>query len=82
MNVPSLDHIGGGLKPVPMVLGIWVLFVGLGKQTWSKPMVKGILPSPRDSHSCTTVGTNLFVFGGIDGKNSLRDLHMLDTSKF
>lgn len=51
-----------------------------GKQTWSKPMVKGIPPSPRDSHSCTTVGTNLFVFGGTDGKNPLRDLHMLDTT--
>eukprot|EP01018_Ginkgo_biloba_P035302 Gb_19518 [translate_table: standard] len=50
------------------------------KQTWSKPMVKGIPPSPRDSHSCTTVGTSLFVFGGTDGKNPLRDLHILDTS--
>ncbi|ERN17915.1 acyl-CoA-binding domain-containing protein 4 isoform X1 [Amborella trichopoda] len=49
------------------------------KQTWSKPMVKGIPPSPRDSHSCTTVGNNLFVFGGTDGKNPLKDLHILDT---
>lgn len=50
------------------------------KQTWSKPMVKGTPPSPRDSHSCTTVGNNLFVFGGTDGKNPLKDLHVLDTS--
>ncbi|XP_077222651.1 galactose oxidase/kelch repeat superfamily protein isoform X2 [Tasmannia lanceolata] len=50
------------------------------KQTWSKPMVKGVPPSPRDSHSCTTVGNNLFVFGGTDGKNPLKDLHILDTS--
>ncbi|KAF8399614.1 hypothetical protein HHK36_015483 [Tetracentron sinense] len=50
------------------------------RQTWSKPMVKGIPPSPRDSHSCTTVGENLFVFGGTDGKSPLKDLHILDTS--
>uniref|UniRef100_A0A0D6R3K1 DCD domain-containing protein n=1 Tax=Araucaria cunninghamii TaxID=56994 RepID=A0A0D6R3K1_ARACU len=50
------------------------------KQTWSKPMVKGIPPSPRDSHSCTAVGTSLFVFGGTDGKNPLKDLYILDTS--
>ncbi|KAH7295668.1 hypothetical protein KP509_27G060000 [Ceratopteris richardii] len=50
------------------------------KQTWSKPMVKGTPPSPRDSHSCTTVGTSLFVFGGTDGKTPLKDLYVLDTA--
>lgn len=50
------------------------------KQTWSKPMMKGEPPSPRDSHSCTTVGKRLFVFGGTDGSNPLNDLHILDTS--
>ncbi|XP_031490809.1 acyl-CoA-binding domain-containing protein 6-like [Nymphaea colorata] len=50
------------------------------KQTWSKPMVKGVPPLPRDSHSCTTVGNKLFVFGGTDGQNPLNDLHVLDTS--
>ncbi|XXG46576.1 hypothetical protein AAC387_Pa02g1386 [Persea americana] len=50
------------------------------KQTWSKIMVKGNPPSPRDSHSCTTVGNNLYVFGGTDGKSPLKDLHILDTS--
>ncbi|MCO5577092.1 hypothetical protein L7F22_030914 [Adiantum nelumboides] len=50
------------------------------KQTWSKPMVKGTAPSPRDSHSCTTVGTSLYVFGGTDGKTPLKDLYILDTT--
>lgn len=45
-------------------------------------MVKGIPPSPRDSHSCTTVGNRLFVYGGTDGTNPLDDLHILDTCKF
>ena len=44
-------------------------------------MVKGRAPSPRDSHSCNTVGTSLFVFGGTDGKTPLQDLYILDTSK-
>uniref|UniRef100_A0A1D1XJC7 Acyl-CoA-binding domain-containing protein 5 n=1 Tax=Anthurium amnicola TaxID=1678845 RepID=A0A1D1XJC7_9ARAE len=50
------------------------------KQTWSKPMVKGNPPLPRDSHTCTTVGNKLYVFGGTDGKNPLNDFHVLDTS--
>ncbi|KAF9624547.1 hypothetical protein IFM89_011721 [Coptis chinensis] len=50
------------------------------RQTWSKPMVKGNPPSPRDSHTCTTVGNNLFVFGGTDGIEPLKDLHIFDTS--
>lgn len=43
--------------------------------------MKGAVPTPRDSHSCTTVGDHLFVFGGTDGRNPLRDLIILDTSK-
>ncbi|XP_034673926.1 kelch repeat-containing protein 1-like isoform X1 [Vitis riparia] len=50
------------------------------KKTWNEPMIKGSPPTPRDSHSCTTVGDNLFVFGGTDGMNPLKDLHILDTS--
>ncbi|KAJ6834919.1 tip elongation aberrant protein 1-like isoform X1 [Iris pallida] len=42
--------------------------------------MKGNPPSPRDSHSCTTVGDRLFVFGGTDGSSPLKDLHILDTS--
>ncbi|KAH7278114.1 hypothetical protein KP509_38G025100 [Ceratopteris richardii] len=49
------------------------------KQSWSKPMVKGTPPSPRDSHTCTTVGTSLYVFGGTDGRSVLQDLYILDT---
>lgn len=48
-------------------------------QVWTKPVISGVQPSPRDSHSCTTVGDNLFVFGGTDGKTHLKDLHVLDT---
>ncbi|XP_022921955.1 acyl-CoA-binding domain-containing protein 6-like [Cucurbita moschata] len=50
------------------------------KQTWSQPLIKGSPPTPRDSHTCTTIGDNLFVFGGTDGTIPLKDLHILDTS--
>ncbi|GKV35488.1 hypothetical protein SLEP1_g43748 [Rubroshorea leprosula] len=50
------------------------------KQTWSQPVIKGTPPTPRDSHSCTAVGDNLFVFGGTDGMNPLKDLYILDTA--
>ncbi|KAL8150625.1 hypothetical protein V2J09_020433 [Rumex salicifolius] len=36
-------------------------------QSWSQPFVQGKPPTPRDSHTCTTVGDFLFVFGGTDG---------------
>ncbi|CAL5362399.1 unnamed protein product [Camellia sinensis] len=49
-------------------------------RTWSDPVMKGTPPVPRDSHSCTAIGDNLFVFGGTDGQNPLNDLHILDTS--
>ncbi|CAN1296792.1 Kelch domain-containing protein 3 [Linum perenne] len=48
--------------------------------TWSQPPLKGTPPIPRDSHSCTTVGEHLYVFGGTDGVKPLRDLHILNTS--
>lgn len=49
-------------------------------RTWTEPEMKGAVPIPRDSHSCTTVGDRLFVFGGTDGRNPLRDLLILDTT--
>ncbi|RDX97342.1 Kelch domain-containing protein 3, partial [Mucuna pruriens] len=50
------------------------------KHSWSQPAIKGSPPTPRDSHTCTAIGDNLFVFGGTDGMNPLKDLHILDTS--
>ncbi|XP_024027283.1 uncharacterized protein LOC21402019 isoform X2 [Morus notabilis] len=57
-----------------------VHFFNSATQTWRQPVIKGTPPTRRDSHSCTTVGDNLYVFGGTDGMNPLNDLHILDTS--
>ncbi|XP_050225145.1 uncharacterized protein LOC126674699 isoform X2 [Mercurialis annua] len=48
-------------------------------QIWSQPVIRGTPPTPRDSHSCTTIGDGLYVFGGTDGMRPLKDLHILDT---
>ncbi|EFJ04400.1 hypothetical protein SELMODRAFT_432449 [Selaginella moellendorffii] len=55
---------------------------GYGTYTWSKPVMKGTHPSPRDSHSSTAVGSKLYVFGGTDGTSPLNDLFVLDTDTF
>ena len=44
---------------------------------WSSPQIEGIPPPPRMGAGCTLVGTDLYLFGGSDGKTSLRDLHVL-----
>ncbi|KAF2282977.1 hypothetical protein GH714_043296 [Hevea brasiliensis] len=86
---------GGGIPAIPLKEGGFFVFGGYGKdncqtnqvhvfdtamQTWSQPEIKGTPPTPRDSHSCTAIGDNLYVFGGTDGMNPLKDLHILDTS--
>ena len=57
-----------------------VIFVA-AKQIWTQPIISGTPPPPRDSHTCTTVGDNLLVFGGTDGTKPLNDLYILDTCK-
>ncbi|XP_024518775.1 rab9 effector protein with kelch motifs-like [Selaginella moellendorffii] len=52
----------------------------IGTYTWSKPVMKGMHPSPRDSHSSTAVGSKLYVFGGTNGTSPLDDLFVLDTA--
>uniref|UniRef100_A0A7N0UYB7 Attractin/MKLN-like beta-propeller domain-containing protein n=1 Tax=Kalanchoe fedtschenkoi TaxID=63787 RepID=A0A7N0UYB7_KALFE len=49
-------------------------------QVWSEPEMKGVPPTPRDSHTCNAVGDYLYVFGGTDGKGPLNDLYILDTT--
>ena len=39
----------------------------------------GVLPSPRESHSLTSMGARLYVFGGFDGARVLNDLYAFDT---
>ena len=48
-------------------------------QEWSKPLVAGVLPAGRFSHSWTAVGSQLVMFGGMSLSGTyLNDLHTLD----
>ena len=44
---------------------------------WSSPLLDGVAPTPRMGASATRVGTEIFLFGGSDGRSSLNDLHAL-----
>ncbi|EFP93285.2 uncharacterized protein PGTG_19332 [Puccinia graminis f. sp. tritici CRL 75-36-700-3] len=48
--------------------------------TWTKPKVKGILPSTRRAHATVLYGTQLIIFGGGNGSRALNDVHALDLS--
>ncbi len=47
-------------------------------QVWSRPIVHGRLPKPRKTHAMSAIGTRVFLFGGHDGEEWLKDFHMLD----
>jgi serine/threonine protein kinase len=44
---------------------------------WSMPILDGTSPPARMGATATRVGTDLYIFGGSDGRTSLRDLHVL-----
>ena len=52
---------------------------GLGREE-ALPAVRaaGTAPGPRESHTCTCVGSRLFLFGGFDGSKVLNDLYVYD----
>lgn len=45
--------------------------------TWAQPQRYGTPPSPRNGHTMTLIGVNLFVFGGTDESISYNDVHTL-----
>ena len=45
---------------------------------WSRPIVHGRLPKPRKTHAMASIGNKVFLFGGHDGEEWLKDFHLLD----
>ena len=43
-----------------------------------KVSAAGTPPGPRESHSITTLGSKVYVFGGFDGSRVLNDLYVFD----
>ena len=78
---PSLSMLD---KFVFMVCGVaagkplsTVAMLDTSTYTWSAPAIDGVPPPARMGATCTRVGTDLYIFGGSDGKSSLRDLNVL-----
>lgn len=44
---------------------------------WQNPVIDGPSPSPRESHAAVTIGSQLLIYGGMNGKR-LADVWMLD----
>ena len=66
-----LFGVAGG-KPLNTVLLLDSLTM-----TWATPELEGPAPTARMGCTATLVGTDVFLFGGSDGKASLRDLYVL-----
>jgi hypothetical protein len=45
---------------------------------WFSPRVTGVPPAPREGHSTSRIGSNLFVIGGFDGSDFRNDVHVLE----
>eukprot|EP00501_MAST-03F_sp_TOSAG23-6_P001180 GSMAST32.ASY1.ANO1.1224.1 assembled CDS len=48
---------------------------------WQKYNTSGAIPTARNNHTSTRVGTRLFIHGGHGGSSWLDDLHILDTKR-
>ncbi|KAL7269773.1 hypothetical protein RUND412_007549 [Rhizina undulata] len=45
---------------------------------WYKSYVHGRESTPLRAHTCTIIGSNIYVFGGCDSKTCFNDLHVFD----
>jgi len=48
---------------------------------WRKPEPAGVPPSARHSHSCTAVGKDIFIVGGLTRTGRSNDVHVLNTGQ-
>lgn len=48
------------------------------RKEWNRPMIQGVLPAPRHSHSACVIGTTMFVFGGQFNGYYLNDIAAFD----
>lgn len=67
---------------------VWYLFLKIFKSldvpassTWSQPETQGRHPPVRHGHIIATVGSKVYIHGGMAGDKFLNDLYSLDTSK-
>lgn len=60
-----------------------LLVFDTASERWSRPLVAGMVPCERFSHTCSAVGSQLIYFGGCSEDGQwLNDIHVLDTGMF
>ncbi|KAG6496067.1 hypothetical protein ZIOFF_043915 [Zingiber officinale] len=55
-----------------------VFLLDLKNMTWSSPAIKGEPPAPRDSHTATSIGNKIVVYGGDCGDHFHGEVDVLD----
>ncbi|KAG0231740.1 Negative regulator of mitotic exit [Mortierella sp. GBA43] len=48
------------------------------RKEWNRPMIQGLLPAPRHSHSACVIGTTMYIFGGQFNGYYLNDISAFD----
>ncbi|WOL11796.1 rab9 effector protein with kelch motifs-like isoform X1 [Canna indica] len=56
-----------------------VYVLDLKNMTWTSPELKGDPPAPRDSHTATSIGNKLLIYGGDCGDRYHGEVDVLDT---
>ena len=63
----------------PYVFRDTLAVLNLDDMAWERPRTSGASPSARAQHAAVAIGSDLYIFGGTDGANSLSDAFVLNT---
>lgn len=58
---------------------VFLNFTDLESLTWTNPLTRGPIPTPRFEHTMTSVGNFIVLFGGGSENSWLNDVFILDT---
>ncbi|KAL0712036.1 hypothetical protein Bca4012_019014 [Brassica carinata] len=69
--------IGGRADPLNILNDVWML--DISKCEWSSQICIGCEFPPRHRHAAASIGSNVYIFGGLNQDKVLSSLHLLDT---
>ncbi|KAF8093012.1 hypothetical protein N665_0393s0014 [Sinapis alba] len=69
--------IGGRADPLNILNDVWML--DISKCEWSSQKCIGSEFPPRHRHAAASIGSNIYIFGGLNQDKILSSLHLLDT---
>lgn len=80
--VENSVFIHGGMAGTNIFGDLWQLKINGDQMTWSQPVVSGEVPGRRAAHAGCAVGSNLYIFGGMNATGAMDDLFCLNTESF